>query len=147
MDRCFDCNAHDAVRLLVDGKPVLVDAGDGKQMQTKLHFADTQPHALRLELVHRSHDGGVRLQWLAPAAAQLAEVDRALQDADAVVAFVGLSPDVEGEALQIDVPGFDGGDRTDLALPAPQRALLERAAASGKPLIVVLLSGGAVALD
>jgi len=147
VDRCFDCDAHDAVRLYVDDKPVLVDAGDDKNMQAKLHFADDKPHVLRLELVHRSRDQGVRLQWLAPAAAQLAEVDRTLRAADAVIAFVGLSPDVEGEALKIDVPGFDGGDRTDLALPAPQRALLERAAASGKPLVVVLLSGGAVALD
>src|SRR6185437_5932403 len=76
VDRCFDCDAHDAVRLYLDGKPVLVDAGDDKNMQAKLHFADVRSHALRLELVHRSRDQGVRLQWLAPAAAQLAEVDR-----------------------------------------------------------------------
>ena len=147
VDRCFDCTAHDAVRLFVDGKPVLSDDGDGQHMQARLHFADARPHALRLELLHRSRDGGVRLQWLAPPAAQLAEADRAMRAADAVVAFVGLSPDVEGEALQLDVPGFVGGDRSTLVLPAVQRALLERAAASGKPLVVVLLSGGAVALD
>ena len=148
VDRCFDCTAHDAVRLFVDGKPVIADGGgDNSQLEAHLHFADDKPHALRMELVHRSRDGGVRLQWLAPPAAQLAEVDRALRKADAVVAFVGLSPDVEGEALQIEVPGFAGGDRTSLDLPAPQRALLERAAASGKPLVVVLMSGGAVALN
>jgi len=63
------------------------------------------------------------------------------------VAFVGLSPDVEGEELPLDVPGFDHGDRTDIALPAVQRALLERMAAAGKPLVVVLMSGSAVAID
>jgi len=148
VDRCFDCTGHDPVRLFVDGKPVIADAGsDNSQLEAHLHFADDRPHALRLELVHRSRDQGVRLQWLAPPAAQLAEVDRALRKVDAVVAFVGLSPDVEGEALQIEVPGFAGGDRTSLDLPAPQRVLLQRAAASGKPLIVVLMSGGAVALD
>ena len=148
VDRCFDCAGHDPVRLFVDGKPVIADAGsDNSQLEAHLHFADDRPHALRLELVHRSRDQGVRLQWLAPPAAQLAGVDRALRKVDAVVAFVGLSPDVEGEALQIEVPGFAGGDRTSLDLPAPQRVLLQRAAASGKPLIVVLMSGGAVALD
>ncbi len=147
LDRCYGCKVHDAVHLYLDGKPVLADDGDGAHMQAKLHFADARPHALRLELVHRSRDQGVRLEWQAPATALSAEAERAVKAADAVVAFVGLSPDVEGEALQIDVPGFDGGDRTDLALPAPQRALLERAAASGKPLVVVLMSGGAVALD
>ncbi|HEX7732486.1 MAG TPA: glycoside hydrolase family 3 N-terminal domain-containing protein, partial [Rhodanobacter sp.] len=109
VDRCFDCDAHDAARLSVDGKPVLADDGDDRHMQAKLHFADGKPHALRMELLHRSRDGGVRLQWLAPPAAQLAEADRAMHAADAVVAFVGLSPDVEGEALQVEVPGFAGG--------------------------------------
>ena len=65
----------------------------------------------------------------------------------AVVAFVGLSPDVEGEELKVDVPGFDGGDRNAIGLPAAQQALLERAKAAGKPLVVVLMSGSAVALN
>ena len=147
VDRCFDCAGHDPVRLYVDGKPVIVDDGDGKHVEATLHFADTRPHAIRLELVHSGQDQGVRLQWLAPPAAQLAEAEATVQRADAVIAFVGLSPDVEGEELQIDLPGFDGGDRTDIALPAPQRALLERVAASGKPLVVVLMSGSAVALN
>nr|AIA92805.1 CAZy families GH3 protein [uncultured Xanthomonas sp.] len=74
---------------------------------------------------------GVRLEWLAPAKAQLARAEQAARRADAVIAFVGLSPDVEGEALQISVPGFDGGDRTDIALPSAQRRLLRRVAAGG----------------
>jgi beta-glucosidase len=45
------------------------------------------------------------------------------------------------------MPGFNGGDRTDIGLPAPQQALLEHLASSGKPLIVVLMSGSAVALN
>ncbi|WP_439822715.1 glycoside hydrolase family 3 C-terminal domain-containing protein [Rhodanobacter sp. FW021-MT20] len=147
VDRCFDCSGHDPVRLYVDGKPVIADHSDASDLKVQLHFADSHPHTLRLELVHSGQDQGVRLQWQAPPAAQLAAAERVLHDADAVVAFIGLSPDVEGEQLRIDVPGFDGGDRTDIGLPAPQRALLERARASGKPLIVVLLSGSAVALD
>jgi beta-glucosidase len=111
-----------------------------------VRFDDTHPRRVRLELEHRGEDQGIRLEWLAPADAQLAEAERAVAAADAVVAFVGLTSDVEGEALQIDVPGFDGGDRNDIALPAPQRALLEHAKASGKPLVVVLMSGSAVAL-
>lgn len=148
VDRCFDCNdRHDTVRLYVDNQKVLDDDGDGKHMQTLLHVADTNPHAIRLEYVHGGQDQGVRLQWLAPEAAQLAKAETAVRDADAIAAFVGLSPDVEGEELKIDVPGFNGGDRTDIGLPQPQQALLERAAASGKPLIVVLMSGSAVALN
>nr|WP_284385080.1 glycoside hydrolase family 3 protein [Dyella flava] len=147
VDRCFDCAGHDPVRLYIDNQRVIDDSGSDQHMQANLHFADTRPHAIRLDLVHAGQDQGVRLQWLAPAQAQLAEAEKAVQNADVSVAFVGLSPDVEGEELKVDVPGFNGGDRTDIGLPASQQALLERAAASGKPLVVVLMSGSAVALN
>ena len=155
--RCFDCKGHDPVRLYLDdtlivagdrnGKRIAADPNTTEQnLETVVRFEDARKHRIRLELEHLGDDQGVRLEWIAPAEAQLAEAKHAVAKADAVVAFVGLSPDVEGEALQIDVPGFDGGDRNDIALPAPQHALLEQAKASGKPLVVVLMSGSAVAL-
>lgn len=163
MARCFDCRGHDPVRLYLDDKLVVAgdaaakaDArvapdGDTRGLEAALRFDDARPRRIRLELEHRGEDQGLRLEWIAPAAAQLAEAERAVSQADAVIAFVGLSPDVEGEALQVDVPGFDGGDRNDLRLPAPQRALLEhvhrQAKAGGRPLVVVLMSGSAVALN
>ena len=49
--------------------------------------------------------------------------------------------------MRIKIDGFNGGDRTSLDLPAPQQKLLEALAATGKPLIVVLQSGSAVALN
>jgi beta-glucosidase len=152
-ERCWECdNRHDPVTLFVDGKPVIADAGDGKNGEGKnlgvtVHFDDTRPRAIRLDFAHTGGDWGVRLQWQAPAEAQRAEAVAVAKDADAIIAFVGLSPDVEGEELSILVPGFDRGDRTDLGLPARQQALLAALKATGKPLVVVNLSGGAVALD
>lgn len=147
VDRCDNCAGHDPVRLYLDGKPVISDDGDGQHMEFPAHFADTQPHTIRLEIRHVGQDQGIRLQWRAPDSAQLDEAARVAAKADVVLAFVGLSPDVEGEEMPVEVPGFDGGDRTDITLPAAQRALLERVAASGKPLVVVLMSGSAVALN
>jgi beta-glucosidase len=69
------------------------------------------------------------------------------KESDVVIAFVGLSPQLEGEEMRIKIDGFDGGDRTSIDLPAPQQKLLEAVAATGKPLIVVLQSGSAVALN
>jgi beta-glucosidase len=147
-DLCWDCPNHDSVRLYVDGRQIIEDQGsDTQEFKARVHLADALPHPIRLEVVHRGQRHGIHLQWLAPLQAQLDEAAAAIHDADVVVAFVGLSPDVEGEQLRIYRPGFDHGDRTDIALPAAQRALLERAAASGKPLVVVLMSGSAVALD
>lgn len=147
VDRCFDCSHHDAVRLYVGGKEVIDASGDERKLRVTMRFDDTSPKSLRLELLHHGQDKGIRLQWLAPTDAQLAEVDQAVAASDVVLAFVGLSPDLEGEALSIDVPGFNHGDRTSLNLPAPQQRLLKRAEASGKPLVVVLMTGSAVALN
>lgn len=147
IDRCFDCSHHDAVRLYVDGKKRIDAASDDGKLRVTVHFDDTSPKSLRLELRHHGRDKGIRLQWLAPADAQLAEVDQAVAASDVVLAFVGLSPDLEGEALSIDVPGFNHGDRSSLNLPAPQQRLLKRAKATGKPLVVVLMTGSAVAIN
>ncbi|CAL4869932.1 Xylan 1,4-beta-xylosidase (plasmid) [Asticcacaulis sp. MM231] len=147
-ERCWECdNQHDVLMLYIDDKPVISDTGDGKSLSADVRFEDTKPRKIRLEFKHTGQDWGVRLQWQAPADTQIAEAVKAAQTADAVVAFVGLSPDIEGEELSILVPGFDRGDRTDLALPARQEALLKALKATGKPLIVVNLSGGAVALN
>ena len=111
-------------------------------------FADTKPHTFALEYSHSGDraGGGVTLKWEAPAQAQLDEaVDQAKQ-ADVVVAFVGLSPHLEGEEMRIKIDGFSGGDRTSIDLPSSQQKLLEAIAATGKPLVVVLHSGSAVAL-
>ncbi len=153
IDRCFDCSLHDRMRLYLDGKLLIATTDprrDADIAALPLHFADTRAHSLRLELVHLGEDQGLTLQWHAPAQAQLAEALAATHGADAVVAFVGLSPNLEGEQLQVDVPGFDGGDRSSLDLPAAQQALLASLATAlaptRTPLIVVLQSGSAVAL-
>ncbi len=143
--RCFDCKGHDPSRLWIDGKPVADDDGGGKNVEAAVTLA-AGPHAIRVELAHSGEDQGLRLTWTAPADVQVAEAVAAAKDADAIVAFVGLSPAVEGEALQIEVAGFSGGDRTDIGLPAAQVKLLEAAKATGKPLVVVLMTGSAVAM-
>jgi beta-glucosidase len=117
--------------------------------QVAFDFADITPHQFSFEYSHSADraGGGVTLKWVAPAQAQLDEAVSQAKQADVVVAFVGLSPQLEGEEMPIKIPGFSGGDRTSLDLPAPQQKLLEALAATGKPLIVVLQSGSAVALN
>ena len=51
----------------------------------------------------------------------VAQAVAAVRNADVAIVVAGLSPDLEGEALSVSVPGFVGGDRTDIALPLPQQ--------------------------
>jgi beta-glucosidase len=104
---------------------------------------------VRLEAGHTykvSAEGAPTLVWQPPAEPMLAEAVETMQSADVIVAFIGLNPNLEGEEMNVQVPGFSGGDRTDLKLPDPQERLLEAAYATGKPVVVVLTSGSAVAL-
>jgi beta-glucosidase len=91
-------------------------------------------------------DTGIQLMWVPPAGALLADATDVVRHADVAVACIGLNPSLEGEEMTVNVPGFRGGDRTDLALPAPQAALLRAAFATGTPVVVVLTSGSAVAV-
>jgi beta-glucosidase len=69
----------------------------------------------------------------------------AARDADVVVAAVGITSRLEGEEMPVHYPGFLGGDRTDLKIPEPEEALLRTIATTGKPLVVVLMNGSALA--
>ena len=66
---------------------------------------------------------------------------------DLIILTLGITPNLEGEEMQVKNEGFAGGDRTSLLLPEPQRELLQHIAATGKPVVVVLTAGSAVSLD
>ncbi|MGO8787186.1 MAG: glycoside hydrolase family 3 C-terminal domain-containing protein [Terriglobia bacterium] len=151
---CFPCEDKASFHVYLDGKSVLDGVfGDyvkqGAPTTFQAHFTDQQPHAFRLEYVHQSvlWAAGITLNWQPPVQVLRDEAVTAAKQADVVVAFVGLSPDLEGEEMSIHVPGFDGGDRTDIGLPPAQEALLEALATTGKPLVVVLLNGSALAVN
>jgi len=69
------------------------------------------------------------------------------KSADVVVAVVGITSELEGEEMQVEEPGFKGGDRTSLDLPKAEEELIEAVAATGKPLVVVLTNGSALAVN
>ena len=68
-------------------------------------------------------------------------------NADAIVFVGGISPRLEGEALQVKIDGFDGGDKTNLDLPVVQTALLKELKKIGKPIILVLMNGSALSIN
>jgi beta-glucosidase len=71
----------------------------------------------------------------------------AAKSADVVVAVVGITSHLEGEEMPIDEPGFSGGDRTSLDMPKPEEDLLQAVAASGKPLVIILMNGSALGVN
>jgi beta-glucosidase len=60
---------------------------------------------------------------------------------------LGISAALEGEEMKVNAEGFRGGDRTDIGLPNGQEALLRAINATGKPVVLVLLNGSALAVS
>jgi beta-glucosidase len=152
---CYPCGDAEGVKLYFDDKPVTdqpVPESEARSSGLKpftLHFADAGPHAIRIEYTHKARlfGAGVTLNWKPAIDAEREAAVDAAKQADVVVAFVGLSPELEGEEMPVHVKGFDGGDRTSIELPAVQEKMLEAVAAAGKPLVVVLMNGSALAVD
>ena len=170
--RCRLCGGRDHFSVTVDGKQVaaMVNASPAPGQgfahingttgavedphpagppRFTIDFADTHPLPIRIEMARSSSmmGGGITLEWQPPAGVLLQHAADAAKQADLVVAMVGLSPQLEGEEMPVHVEGFSGGDRTDIKLPAPQQQMLEQVAATGKPLVVVLLNGSALATN
>ena len=70
-----------------------------------------------------------------------------VKEADVVVFAGGISPLLEGEEMGVNLPGFKGGDRTDIELPAVQRELIHALHRAGKKIILVNCSGSPIALE
>jgi len=69
-----------------------------------------------------------------------------LKGTDVVVFVGGLSGHLEGEEMPVSYPGFKGGDRTNIELPAVQRNCLKALKQAGKKVVFVNCSGSAIAL-
>ncbi len=106
-------------------------------------------HAYKLvaEGIETYGDAQLQLLWTTPSDSLADDAVKIAQRADVVVMMLGLTARLEGEEMPVTVPGFKSGDRTTIGLPTPQEKLLERIAALGKPTVLVLLNGSALAVN
>lgn len=143
--------ADDGARVFLDNQ-LLVEAWDrnpNKTVTKEIALESGRSYDLRMEYRQNNREANARLVWSYPRLAerQIEEAVKAAREADASVLVLGISAGLEGEEMTVNVEGFRGGDRTDLSLPKPQEALLKAVVATGKPVVVVLLSGSALAVN
>ncbi len=149
---CYACENAEGFRLYLDGKLLVKSGGQttgerGAVIEAPVTFSDAKPRPIRLEYFHTTGTAGIDLNWQAPAVVLRDEGVKAAKESEVTIAFVGLSPSLEGEEMPVKLAGFSGGDRTSIDLPAPQEDLLKALAATGKPLVVVLQNGSALAVN
>jgi beta-glucosidase len=148
-------------RLFLDDKELAFGTGPSTQMTSMQMAPGTQrgpyaqvqleggrKYALRMEYRQPGSGGTIQLGWIPPADTARAEAEKLVKESDVAIVFVGLSSELEGEEMRgVNIPGFLGGDRTSLDLPEPQEKLVQVAIATGKPVVVVLTSGSAIAAN
>jgi len=135
-------------RLYLDGKLLLEDLGThppgNKTTEVQLEAGHHYP--IRVEYV-----GGngltIHLIYAKGGGDMLDNAITVAKNADVIIGVVGITSDLEGEEMKVDVPGFLGGDRTSLDLPQPEEQLMEYMHASGKPLVAVLMNGSALSVN
>jgi len=137
-------------RLQLNGKGV-ASAFGGNPNEAKLgrvHLEAGKPAALRVQYSPAADaDPNATLVWSKLDLRPQPQAIAAARDADVVIAVLGITSELEGEEMQVNEPGFQGGDRTSLDLPQPEEDLLEALVATGKPVVLVLTNGSALAVN
>ncbi len=148
----FGFVGNGGVRLFIDGRVFLEDFANRrtKTLTKEMEFEAGRTYDVRLEYFKNANSySAAKLVWAPPGAATALREDALskAKQSDAVIMVLGISPSVEGEEMDVNLKGFRGGDRTDIVLPQGQEELLEEVYGLGKPVVVVLLGGSALAVN
>jgi beta-glucosidase len=142
--------ANGFFRMQLDGKGV-ASAFGGNPNEAKLgrvHLEAGKPAALRVQYSPMGDEiPNATLVWSKLDLKPQPEAIAAARGADVVIAVLGITSELEGEEMQVNEPGFQGGDRTSLDLPNPEEDLLEAVVATGKPVVLILTNGSALAVN
>jgi beta-glucosidase len=137
--------------IIVDGKPLALEYLDAEHAQAKAgHIHLEQGKKVAIKVRYELNEKGpiqAQLLWAKYDPEPSPEAIAAAKNADVVVAVLGITSDLEGEEMPVNEDGFKGGDRTSIDLPKPEEALLEAVTAMGKPVVLVLANGSALAVN
>jgi len=115
----------------------------GKEYKIRIEYADSLDYA------------GIRFQWKKDSGDDEQTEDAELfakaldiaSKSDVILFYGGISANLEGEEMSVNMEGFNGGDRTSLDLPKDQLNLLKALKGTGKPILMVVTSGSPIALN
>jgi beta-glucosidase len=149
-DHVLSVTTNGAYVLKLDSRTLLENKGPKNQVvaSTIVTLQAGHPYNLTLDYAQTGPDGKITLGWVPPGTE--GALDRGLEAAkraDHILLTLGITPDLESEAMKVDAIGFSGGDRTSILLPKCQRDLIDKVAALGKPFVVVLTNGSALSLE
>lgn len=104
-------------------------------------------HKVTIEYSQKSDNAEVKFDMGYFEQTSPATIASRVKDADAIIFVGGISAKLEGEEMPVEIDGFKGGDRTNIALPKIQTELMRALKATGKPIVFVNMSGSAIGFE
>jgi beta-glucosidase len=145
----FTISGDDGYRLYINDQLAFEDWGTHaittKAIEKEVKKGES--YQLRIEYFQAGGDGHLEFTVGEKKLVDFSRTVQKVKDADAIVFVGGISPMLEGEEMGVDIEGFRKGDRTNIELPAVQKRMLEELRKIDKPLIFILCSGSAIALN
>ncbi len=141
----LELKGDDRCKLFVDGeKRIETDLKNGYYT---FNAMEGKSYKIVIEYVQNNDNAEVKFDVGIIEKATPEIIAARVKEADVIVFVGGISAKLEGEAMPVNVDGFKGGDRTNIALPSVQTALLKALKATGKPVVFVNMSGGAMGFE
>lgn len=147
-DIVFNFEATGSAELFIDGKSVS-RTGSWRANPNKVHFNIEAGKEYKIEVRYRqlnNWEASLTLNFGKEVPVTYDALVNKVKDAEVVVFVGGISPRLEGEEMPVHLPGFNGGDRTDIELPAVQRNCIAALKKAGKRVVFVNCSGSAIAM-
>jgi len=146
----FSIKADDCYKLIINGKTIL-EASEYKDAINRRVFIyettkDEKLH-VQIDYVQRTLSASLQFDVYAQRPVEFETLRKKLENVDVIIYAGGLSAKLEGEEMPVSAKGFRGGDREWIELPEVQQDLLKVLRATGKPIIFVLCTGSAIALE
>ena len=145
----FTISGDDKIRLFVNGDTI-VNLWQARQRiqlaQKEIEVKAGQHYRIQIDYVQESGYGALNFDIQHKATPTSQELLAQVGQAETVVFVGGISPRLEGEEMRVSEPGFRGGDRTSIELPQAQRDVLRWLHETGKKVVFVNCSGGAMAM-
>ncbi len=143
----FEIKADNGYRITINDKVVLEDWINKKNEAKKVDLKVKKDAIYKIVVEYWQGDGSANIKLTT---GNYIETDfnaivEKYKDADAFVFVGGIAPQLEGEQMSVNEPGFDGGDKTSILLPAVQTELMKKLKSTGKPVVFVMMTGSAIA--
>ena len=150
----FTIKGDGGYRLYIDNKIIDEDWIEHKEVSTKsnnIHLEEGKSFNIRIEYLRSNSDKTIRpllsVQWAITDIDNFKKAVELANNSDVIIFVGGITSQLEGEEMKVEYEGFKGGDRTNINLPKVQEKLLKALYSTGKPVVLVLTSGSALAVN